>query len=201
MATNRNKASRALRRRARARIQQARGRSQQVLGAWKAAADSQLAALNELGSGLSASADDDHTAGDCATDLCAFLVGCWADAGNVLQEACSAWVHPQGILPVAIGPDGIEFQIEQIAEAADPKVITEVSLDEADALSIDNPLASATSSTSIPPRNIRISTYKSSVLISLVGLGACNLVPGVYAGGNLVFDGDQVLAPIQVTVT
>jgi hypothetical protein len=203
-----SKASRALRERARTRIAEARTRSKRVLDAWRAATERQIAALDDVAGAL---ADEESTPRDLAHDLCAQWVGTWADAMELLHETCRACVHPSssGKTPPenTITRDGvvlplITFAIEHFVEAADPVVVPGVT--RADAPNIRNvglgggggvtAVAAA-----IPAANVRVSTYGSTVLVSLVELGPLKLAAGVYQGDLTI--GSQIVAVVQVTVT
>jgi hypothetical protein len=199
MAKGRSEASQALRRKARARVLEAKARGQRLREAWQGAADRQLAALEELGSG--AFGDEQASAHELGTDLCSFWVGCWADAMDLWHTTWSTCLNPPGppdTDPIVILP-GIAFEIEQVAEAADPQVVPGVAVEDAADLVVDGPLTTPGSSASIPVANIRVSTYGSTVLVSLVRLGNLGLVPGIYTGGSLVLGAQSI--PLQVTVT
>lgn len=178
---------------------EARAQGQRLVDAWQATANRQIAALDELADGVLV--EGESTGHELASYLCSFWVGCWADAIHLLHETCSACVHPPECTPVTVTnpPPVIAFVIESIAEAADPIVIPGVTPADAPNLAT-NPLTTpGPPSASIPPANVRVTTYRARVLLSLVALGKLNLVPGVYQG-NLDLGG-IAFAQVQVTVT
>jgi hypothetical protein len=177
----------------------ARARGQRLGDAWQAALKRQIDALDALADG--ALADNEATTHDLATDLCSFWVGCWADAFDVLHEACSACLHP-GPSPgngwdYGQGRPVITFVIDQGAEAADPIEIPGLTGTDAPKVTVKTSKATG-QSTTIPPDNIRVTTYRSKVFLSLVELGALRLPPGVYSG-DLFLD-NEAFAGVTVRV-
>jgi hypothetical protein len=166
-----------------------------MLDAWQAATNRQMSALNELADG--ALADDESTGRGLATDLCSFWVGYWADAIDLLHETCSACVHPEPIETIA-PPSVIAFDIESVAEAADPVILEGLTAADLPTLKTEA-LLNTESTASIPGRNVRVSTYRSKIRLSLVDLGPLKLATGVYEG-NLDRSG-AAFAIIRVTVT
>src|SRR5215831_842424 len=197
MSKGRTEASRALRGRARERIRDARARGQGLADAWKAVADRRFAEMDELAD--SVLAEERSSASELAVDLFSAWVGCWADAIDLLHEACNACVNgpPDGPVGIIGQTPVISFAIQTVAQAADPIVVPGVTV--ADAPKISKSPLEGPPPASIPVQNVRVTTYGSQVLVSLVTLGDLSLVAGLYTGSLTL--GDNTVAQVQVTVT
>jgi hypothetical protein len=126
----------------------------------------------------------------------------------LLHETCNACVTPTQpnkgepgdtttIIPT-VAPNVIAFRIEHFAEAADPVILDGLTLADVPNLAT-NPLTHATlPGAVIGAANVRVSTYRNRVLLSLVELKPLKLAPGVYEG-NLDFNGAPI-AVVRVTV-
>jgi hypothetical protein len=192
--------ARARREQARARLRDLSDRSQRVFDAWQAAAHRQLTALDDLADGLCGEKDE-PTGRELATDLCSFWVGYWADTIEFLYETratCLPSTSRGAEKPRSafLRRKTIIFSIEQAAEAAEPQVVGGVRVSQASKLGTHQ--LDATQSF-IPASSVRISTYGSDVLLSLVLLGGVGLVAGVYEG-PLDLNG-QPFATVRVIVT
>jgi hypothetical protein len=196
MSTGRTEASLALRRRARERIRDARARGQRMADAWQAIADRKLTEIDELADGMLA--EDQSTGSGRASDLFSAWVGCWADAIDLLHAACDTCLGPPDGSKTINDPAVVSFEIQTVAQAADPKPVPGVTLADAPKISKSPLETEGPPPASIPVENIRITTYGSTVLVSLVSLGSLDLAAGVYTG-NLTL-GDEAVAQVQVTV-
>jgi hypothetical protein len=199
MSSGRTEASLALRRRARERIRDARARGQRLADAWQAASDRKFAELDELADSVLAA--EESSGSELATDLFSVWIGSWADAIDLLHTACNICLNPPSDGPVGITDPTpvVSFEIQAVAQAADPLVVPGVALGDAPKISPTALQTQGPSPATIPVENVRVTTYGSRVLVSLVSLGGLNLAAGVYTGSLRL--GDKTVAKVPVTVT